>query len=208
MAKKKWNWTNNKLSNAIRAAGWNSVGDFCKDFNIQASTFYNWTGGKLSGIFDSRINPLMVSELCKIFDCSQEDLNNMVHNAYRVKHGHPEEEPEKVPLGDKDKTFARYLAYDQRKKEESSNGEIPLEDFIKNENPDFFDEYSGIKAEIEDDRDSLVEEDLNVKKPDIKPIMDRDYMVDEILDNYYGKIPYRDFISLGNVLRDWARFNR
>ena len=131
MAKKTWNWTNNKLRNAIREAGWDTIDSFCKDFNIQASTFNNWTGGKLPGIFDSRVNPRMVSELCRILDCSKDELNSMVRNAYRVKHGHPEEEPEKVPLGDKDATFARYLTYDEKKKEESSNGEIPLEDFLE-----------------------------------------------------------------------------
>lgn len=202
MAKKSWNWTNNKLKNAIREAGWDKIGDFCKDFNIQASTFQNWTGGKLPGIFDSRINPFMVSELCKIFDCSKEELNNMVYNAYRIKHGHPEEEPERVPIGDKDATFARYLAYDEKKKEENSNGEIPLEDFLEenkgikvltdftgkvdevlvdkfnaevkkstSENPDFFNEYPEIKAEVEDGKTvEEVAEGHNIPTTVIRPI--------------------------------------
>lgn len=172
--------TNNKFKNAIRAAGWSQATEFYKDFNLPPSTLQSWAGGHRQTIFDIRTSSHLIFELCKIFDCSKDELNSMVCNAYRVKHGHPDEEPEKAPLGDKNATIDRYLAYDEKKKEENSNGEIPLEDFIKNENPDFFNEYPEIKAEVEDGKTvKEITEEHNIPETNIRPItklMEEEYM--------------------------------
>lgn len=205
---------NNELKNAIRAAGWNSITDFAKCFNLDRASVTRWANGSVESIFYKQADQLQVKDLCTIFDCSKEELDNMVRNAFAVKNGRAPE-PKEVALGDKNETINRVY---ENGEVASKPNEIPLEDFLA--------ENIGEKAEkIKANTVCGVAEELGIEESKVRPIkkpqrayyvvkkpivlgekgMDREDLVEHILNEAYGKIPYKDFISLGNVLRDWTK---
>ena len=188
---------NNKFKNAIREAGWKTTTEFVKDFNLDKTVVTSWAAGSVSTIFTKLTDPLLVRDLCNIFDCSREDLNNMVRNAYDVRMDKVEQ-PEESPLGDKDLTFMRIYGIDEDIIPEE--GEVPLDEwFAQNYNPE------------EDDSDEeIIASEFNIEESIVKPAESREYIsrnaiAAEILDFVYGKIDRVDYISIYNLLDDWQR---
>ena len=170
---------NNKFKNAMYKAGWNNIRIFCEDCNLNESTIRGWSGGASKNILSSRTDRNIVLRVCKIFDCSDLELNDLVVDAYNARHDKNYSEPERADIGDKEATLNKVNKSDIEEEIEASIPSIPLNS----------------------------DENLDVEKPIVlgEHGMDREDIVDHILDEAYGKIPYSDFISLGNVLHDWAQ---